>query len=68
MLLPNHFIPAKNIKNDSSGLEVRLNVVPNFELKQLILSFGKNVKVIRPANWSQLISNELKNAASHFDE
>lgn len=60
--------PSQKHKNDSFGLEVRLNVVPNFELKQLILSFGKNVKVIRPTSLSQLISTELKDSASQYIE
>ena len=30
------------------GLLVKIKVIPNFELEQLILSFGENVKVISP--------------------
>lgn len=58
--------PSQKHKNDSSGLEVKIKVVPNFELKQLILSFGKNVKVIHPEHLINSISSELKDAATNY--
>jgi predicted DNA-binding transcriptional regulator YafY len=37
-------------KNDESGLTVIIEVIPNPELKQLILSYGKDITVVEPQN------------------
>ena len=58
--------PTQKHKIVENGLEVRIQVIPNFELKQLILSFGKNVKIVRPNHLAQLISEELENTLTHY--
>lgn len=55
--------PTQKHKNDSSGLEVRIKVRPNFELERLILSFGEQVKVISPKDFQNNISKHLKSAS-----
>lgn len=40
--------PTQKVKNTPSGLEVRIKVIPNYELERLILSFGEHVEVISP--------------------
>ena len=55
--------PSQKHKNDPSGLEVRINVIPNFELERLILSFGEQVKVISPQDFKERISQHHKLAA-----
>lgn len=50
-------------KNDESGLTVIIEVIPNPELKQLILSFGKDITVVEPQNLRNeivAIINEMK--------
>lgn len=54
--------PSQKHKNDSSGLEVRIKVIPNFEMERLILSFGEQVKVISPKDFQDKISQHLKSA------
>lgn len=54
--------PSQKNKNDSTGLEVKIKVIPNFELERLILSFGEQVKVISPQDFKERISQRLKSA------
>ena len=58
--------PSQKHKNDPSGLEVRIKVIPNFELERLILSFGEHVKVVSPKDFSERISQRLKAAGSLY--
>lgn len=50
-------------KNDPAGLEVKIKVIPNFELERMVLSFGEQVTVISPDNFKERISQRLKSAA-----
>ncbi len=49
-------------KEVEQGLEVRIQVIPNFELEKLILSFGEQVKVLSPERFKERISKRLKSA------
>lgn len=52
--------PSQKHKNDPTGLEVKIKVIPNFELERLILSFGEQVKVIAPLDFKERISERLQ--------
>lgn len=52
--------PSQINKADPSGLEVKIKVVPNFELERLILSFGEQVQVISPLKFKECIRLRLK--------
>jgi predicted DNA-binding transcriptional regulator YafY len=59
--------PSQKHKNDSTGLEIKISVIPNFELERLIMSFGEQVQVVSPqhfkeriVNRSQLTTNQYK--------
>lgn len=54
--------PSQKHRNDPSGLEVKIKVIPNFELEKLILSFGNQVKVIAPQDFRERIFQRLKSA------
>jgi len=54
--------PSQKHKNDPTGLEIKIKVIPNFELERLILSFGEQVKVISPQDFKERISQRLKSA------
>lgn len=54
--------PSQKHKNDTTGLDVKIKVIPNFELERLILSFGEQVKVISPPDFKERISQRLKSA------
>ncbi len=48
------------------GLEVKIKVIPNFELEKLILSFGEQVEVVSPQNFKEHVANRLKLASSIY--
>ena len=48
----------KKIKHDKNGLTIQIEVIPNFELKQLILSFGGSVKILSPKSYRKEIRAE----------
>jgi predicted DNA-binding transcriptional regulator YafY len=58
--------PSQKNKNTPEGLEVKIKVIPNFELEVLILSFGERVKVISPQDFNDRISQRLKTASGHY--
>lgn len=54
--------PSQKHKSDSTGLEVMIKVIPNFELEKLILSFAEQVEVVSPQNFKDHIANRLHSA------
>jgi predicted DNA-binding transcriptional regulator YafY len=58
--------PSQKHNLDESGLNVRLNVIPNYELERLILSFGDSVKVVSPKSLKEQISARLKKASKFY--
>lgn len=58
--------PSQKHKHDSSGLEVKIKVIPNYELERLILSFGEQVKVISPSSFKKQIIKRVKLAAELY--
>lgn len=52
--------PSQKHKGNTDGLEVRIKVIPNFELERLIISFGEQVKVISPQDLVGRVSRRLK--------
>jgi predicted DNA-binding transcriptional regulator YafY len=54
--------PSQKQKNEPSGLEIRIIVIPNFELEKLILSFGEDVQVLSPQVVKERISQRIKTA------
>lgn len=39
----------KKIQHDEKGLLISIEVIPNIELEKLLLSFGENLEVVKPA-------------------
>jgi predicted DNA-binding transcriptional regulator YafY len=52
--------PSQKYNYDQTGLEIKIKVIPNFELERLILSFGEQVKVISPKDFKERISHRIK--------
>ncbi len=48
------------------GLLVKIKVIPNFELEQLILSFGEGVTVISPLDLKEKIMARIKNSLDQY--
>lgn len=53
---------------DSNILEVRLDVISNYELERLILSYADSVKVIAPAHFKSIIIKRIQNALLQYPE
>ena len=51
----------KKINYDENGLTIQIEVIPNFELKQLILSYGDSVKILTPESYKKEIYETNKN-------
>jgi len=51
----------KNLNYDENGLTIQIEVIPNFELRQLILSYGDSVKILTPESYNKEIYETNKN-------
>lgn len=58
--------PSQKSKNTEDGLEVIINVVPNYELEKLILSFGEAVRVISPKSFQEIILSRIKKSVNNY--
>ena len=47
-------------------LEVKIKVIPNYELERLILSNGESVEVIKPEYLRDIIKTRLTNSFSNY--
>jgi predicted DNA-binding transcriptional regulator YafY len=52
----------KKLESETEGLTIQLNLIPNFEFYQLILSYGDRVKILAPKETQDHISKLLKRA------
>ena len=56
MFFPNQYNGSqKSTSLANGGIIVTLQVIPNFELEGLILSFGERVKVMEPEGLKEII-------------
>lgn len=51
---------------DENTLEVRLDLIINYELERLILSYADSAKVILPLTLAEAVRNRLENALKHY--
>jgi len=51
----------KKLEVNENGLTIQIEVIPNFELRQLILSYGNSVKILTPASYKKEIYETKKN-------
>jgi predicted DNA-binding transcriptional regulator YafY len=49
----------RKIQQDEDGLTVQLEVIPNYELEQLILSYGEFVRVLGPDSFRDKIEGRI---------
>jgi predicted DNA-binding transcriptional regulator YafY len=56
----------KVVSNSSEELIISIEVIPNFELESLILSFGDRVKVLEPEGFRVLIGGRLEKAVGNY--
>ena len=58
--------PSQKHRQDDTGLEVRLKVIPNYELVNIILSFAENVEVISPEDLRETVAARLRKACDRY--
>ncbi|WP_031425534.1 helix-turn-helix transcriptional regulator [Flavimarina sp. Hel_I_48] len=56
----------KRIVDDGSGYTFSIEVIPNYELERLILSFGESLKVIEPIGLKEKIKNRLNENLANY--
>lgn len=57
----------RKISADDEGVVIEIDVQQNFELSQLLLSFGKDVEVISPESLRQRMATELAEALKRYE-
>ncbi len=58
--------PSQKHKMNEQGLEVSLEVIPNYEFERLLISFGEQVQIISPSQLKEKIALRLKSAANQY--
>ncbi len=56
------------LKEDETGILIRIDVILNFELEREILGFGESMKVIGPRKLAGIIEKRLNKAAKKYGE
>ena len=64
--LPLHH-SQKILEENKQYLAVELFVVPNYELREIILTYGEKVKVLEPKSLQKQIKQSLARAAKQYD-
>jgi predicted DNA-binding transcriptional regulator YafY len=54
------------VYQDDNGLTIKIEVIPNFELDTLILSFGERIKVLSPDGVKLRIAERVKQLYSNY--
>ncbi len=54
------------LKKDENGAQFRIEVIPNFELEQLFLSYGENLEVKKPEYLRKQISQRLHDSVQQY--
>ncbi len=57
----------KVVSKNDSGLVVSIEVIPNYELETLILSYGDRVKVIAPESFQLIMRTRLGKAVGLYE-
>lgn len=57
----------KPVKSDPTGLTIQIEVIPNHELYQTLLSFGPDVEVISPANIREEIRKKITEMQKNYN-
>ena len=56
----------KNKWLDANTLEVRLELIPNYEFERLVLSYAESVKVVSPISLAHRIAERHQLAKEHY--
>lgn len=56
----------RKLSHDQNGLLIEIEVIPNFELETLILSYGERVKVLSPEHFKDRISARISKMVDNY--
>ncbi|MCB0517814.1 MAG: WYL domain-containing protein [Lewinellaceae bacterium] len=56
----------RKIQQDETGMTVQLEVIPNYELEQLILSYGESVRVLGPVSFREKIKERIIMSTNNY--
>lgn len=56
----------KKLESKADGTIVEIEVIPNFELKQLLLSYGNGIEVISPLGYREEIKSNIESMMSNY--
>ena len=56
----------RKIQQAETGLTVQLEVIPNYELEQLILSYGESVRVLGPVSFREKIKERIIMSTNNY--
>lgn len=56
----------KKVQEDETGYTFSIEVVPNYELEKLILSFGEDLQVLKPTFIKEKIKFRIENALKNY--
>ena len=57
----------RKIDEDENGYTFSIEVIPNFELEKLLLSFGEQIKILEPLDLKEKIKKRLLENLDNFD-
>jgi len=58
----------KTISSDDTGTIITIEVYLNYELEQVLMSFGENIEVLEPEDFRERVKQRLTNAANRYFE
>ena len=56
------------LEQDDNGATVQITVIPNFELEQMLLSYGESLKVISPLSLENKIRERIRKSLNNYDK
>jgi predicted DNA-binding transcriptional regulator YafY len=56
----------RKIQHDETGLVIQLEVIPNYELEQVVLSYGESVKVLEPDSLREKIKERILKSSLNY--
>lgn len=55
------------VKEDEDSKVISLQLIPNYELEQLVLSYGSGIKVLSPEPLREKIKEKIRNSLENYD-
>jgi predicted DNA-binding transcriptional regulator YafY len=56
----------RKLESNADGTMIEIEVVPNFELKQLLLSYGDGIEVISPLGYREEIKSNIESMMNNY--